>query len=439
MGSGIPVGEMALLSSLAIINYSKVLPRLATTVFLAPFALWWTYGIGRAILATPEYGLWALRDATHVIESLFLIVGFVFAASPRAMEQLFRWLPRILLIVCLYALTYPFASALVEISPKLTAVGGYETPLFFNYHTTSGLLLMAAAYLVLFRRKTSLGNILAVLSAAFLVGYSVFVFQQRTVYLQVIVIAVVLVWYRKDVIVKGYYAVLILIAAVMLISFVGLQIEGRMGQVGSVEFLVNHLGASVGIESEGVEGAAGGADLRVEWWKDLYEQWTASLGNFLFGLGYGFPLVEYSIPEAVVREPHNSYISILARLGLLGGIAFVWMYAVLLRFWGRTYRMCAQMNWREWQHRLLILLVFFVLVMVRGVGEPGFEKPFYAIPYYFFWGVVLQMGYQVRNTYAWVVDGADARGLSRNSGSARPPAKRASVQEGEHEIQPVPR
>jgi hypothetical protein len=35
----------------------------------------------------------------------------------------------------------------------------------------------------------------------------------------------------------------------------------------------------------------------------------------------------------------------------------------------------------------------FILVWVFAIGEDAFEKPFNAIPYYFFWGIILRFYY----------------------------------------------
>ena len=71
--SGIPVGELLLFFFILTFIWDiKWLPRFSRSIFLLPFLLWWALGIGRALAAVSEHGLWALRDATHVIESLFL-------------------------------------------------------------------------------------------------------------------------------------------------------------------------------------------------------------------------------------------------------------------------------------------------------------------------------------------------------------------------------
>jgi O-antigen ligase len=151
------------------------------------------------------------------------------------------------------------------------------------------------------------------------------------------------------------------------------------------------------VESEGLEGAAGGVPQRLGWWQDLYERWTLSASTFLFGLGYGFPLIDFKDYYGItVREPHNSYISILARLGLSGGLAFLWMHILLLHSWYHTYRACQRMHWQEGENRLLTLLIFFILIWVNAIGEDPLEKPFVTIPYYFFWGIVLRMNWYLK-------------------------------------------
>ncbi len=397
--SGIPIGEIALLLSLAIINYATILPRLAATVVLAPFLLWWTFGLGRALAAVPEHGLWALRDATHVIESLFLIVGFAVGFSSSSLERFFRWLPMILVAGVLYSLTAPLESLLLPLSPTIVAAGGFETPVFFNYVTSGTLLILAVAYLLIFNGRSSLRTdvLLACLSI-----YTVVTFEARTIYLQFIGAALLLMAYRRELVGKWVVGFLMLLAAIAALPLTGIEIMGRFGEPISLQFYANHFLSIFGVHGEGVESAAGGFDQRIGWWLDLYRRWTSSIGHFLFGLGYGFPLIDfvaygpgYSAEGQIAREPHNSYVSILARIGLIGFFAFVWMHILLLGAWRRAYALATRMRWRAGQNRLLFLMVFFILAWVAAIGEDAFEKPFIAIPYYFFWGIVLNMSYRL--------------------------------------------
>lgn len=195
--------------------------------------------------------------------------------------------------------------------------------------------------------------------------------------------------YRRQLLSQGVLAIVLILGAVALLPVLGLQIKGRLGEEVSIDFFINHFLAIGGVSSEtasgGIEGAAAGVGQRQGWWLSIYRRLTSDIWHLMYGLGYGFPLVDFVGPNGeIVREPHNSYISIVARLGLIGGIAWVWMHALMLRVWHSGYQQCVQMGWREGQNRLLILMVFFILIWVLAIGEDGFEKPFNTIPYYFF-------------------------------------------------------
>lgn len=393
-GAGVPIGEFVLIISLLTIRYSVFLPRLSSVVYLVPFIIWWIYGLIRAFSAVPDYGMWALRDASHVIESLFLILGFAVVARQKQLDRFFLWLSYILFIVCVYALGFPIMSVLQELSPKIIAGSGKDVSLFFNYTNTSALLIMAGAYLVIFNSGKSRQPNLYFILAVFLIGYAVIQFQARTIYLQLIGLFILFSLYKRSLLSKGVIGAFVFIIVLSIIPFTGLELSGRLGQAVSIEFFVNHFMAIGGIESDGLEGAAGGVGQRIEWWLGLYEQWISSIKKFLFGLGYGFPLIDFGIADGVmVREPHNSYISILARGGLFAAVMWLWMHLILLKIWRKLYLYFKNIGNTEYQNRLLILMVYFVLVWIFAIGEDAFEKPFIMIPYYFFWGVILRIGY----------------------------------------------
>lgn len=386
-GGGVPIAEIVLMFSLATINYLVVFRDFSEVVSWVPFILWWFYGVSRALNGMPESGFWALRDATPVIESLFLIVGFAFAVRTETLEKFFGWLPRIIAFGCLYALLFPWREALADLSPTITAGAGYETHLLFHFQGVSNLLIMAFCHFLLFGRRTWLGYAVAFS----LLAFAVFVWQTRTIYMQVIGVLIIFFTFRREVLRKSLAALLALLLVVLIISIADWRIEGRLGEPASFRFIINHFLSSFGIIREGVEGPAAGVPLRLDWWYDLYHRWTSGPGTMLFGLGYGMPLISFKRYEIIVREPHNSYISILARLGLIGAISFCWMHLQLLRAWWRGYRQCENLDWPEGQNRLLLLLVSFVLIWIVALGEDAFEKPFYAIPYYFFWGVTIRV------------------------------------------------
>ena len=106
VGFGFPLGELLIAVVLLTIDLPRVLLRMNATVFLFPFLVWWSWGLGRFVFDTTNQGFWALRDSTQLIESLFLIVGFALAGQPRTVARLVRWLRPIIIISCLYGLLF---------------------------------------------------------------------------------------------------------------------------------------------------------------------------------------------------------------------------------------------------------------------------------------------------------------------------------------------
>ncbi len=397
-GGGVPLGELVLLLVLLKVNYLIVYSRLSSVVFLFPFIVWWAYGLGRALAGVPEFGMWALRDASHVIESLFIIVGFIAVSRKRDLERFFYWLPRVLVVISVYSIGFIFKDTLQGWSPSIVAGGGHEVPVLFAYANTAQLLLWASVYILLFKvGGSSIPNYLLVLIATVLIGYAVLLFQARITYLQLIVLFLLLLLYRRELIGQVVFSLFFILVFLLILPLTGIQLEGRLGQELSVDFIAKHIATIGGISADGVVGSAAGVHQRIGWWTELFFAWTSSVKTFMFGLGYGMPLIDYTLASgAVVREPHNSYISILARLGVIGATAWLWMHLILIVVWINAYRECTHIRWKEGQNRLLILLVFFVLIWVLAIGQDAFEKPYNAIPYYFFWGVILRFMFNLK-------------------------------------------
>jgi hypothetical protein len=390
-GGGIPIGELTLLIALATTNVFIVLLRLSKVIVLVPFLVWWILGFFHAYWGIMNYGMWALRDATHLIESLFLFIGFAFAGRPEAMETFFRWLPKVLVVGSIYAIGYPFSALLKSLSPTILTGSGQIVSLFFNYTNTSVVLLASVSYVMLFKSWNHIFAVRFLFIAAVLLGFTAFLFQARTIYLQILALLFFFSFHRYRVNRRFCFIITLALILLFIISELDLEIEGRLGQRVSAIFIKNHFLALFGVESEGVVSAAKGVTQRIEWWSGLLKFWSEKVGSIFFGLGYGQPLIDFKIQNnVVVREPHNSYISILTRLGVIGAVVWVWIHILLINVWRKAFYLCKENSWRLGENRLLFLMVYFILIWVLAIGEDAFEKPFNAIPYYFFWGIVLR-------------------------------------------------
>jgi hypothetical protein len=395
-GAGLPVGELLIaLFVLTLIFEVKRLPSFGYVAPLLPLFAFWSLSIFQILIALPEHGFWAVRDASHAIETTFLWIGFVVAASPGFFERFSRWLRWVLNLGVVYALLYPFREILSQLSPKLQAAGGYSVPLFFNY-ISAGLIPLTAAMSWLVDRF-SLFRIPAVVLTGGLIVYCIVVFQMRTTYLQVIALFLVMSAIRPRVAMQMSVGVMFGFVALALVLASGIEITGRLGEKVSLDFVVQHFSAIWGASGDGmVKDSAQGVSQRLGWWIKIWENLNSSLHNILFGLGYGIPLTDfYFTGDVRVREPHNSLISIVARLGFVGVFFFIWFQLALARIWFRTYRWCLRNGEEMWKNNLLIIGVFFMLLWILSIGEDAFEKPYNTVVYYFLWGVILRVNYEI--------------------------------------------
>lgn len=385
--AAIPIGEIFLIIYLMRVAWSGTIPAFFGLDVATPFLLWWLITMPRAFFDAAQSGMWALRDATSAIESLFVLVGFYFSRQPASMHAVFRWLWAIIAIGALYALTYPFGDLLQHLSPTIEAAAGYTTTVLFQYNTASVLLLLASLALLTRPRVDAV----AYVAACFLILFAVAVFQARTAYLQVIALFLMLALYNRPAFGRLGAAILIgMVSLAVLGSLGGIELTGRLGEKISFDFLIRHFTSITGEPAPGVEGAAGGIDLRLGWWATIWRKLTADPFSLLFGLGYGTPLTDFvATQNAIVREPHNSLVSVVARLGLVGGVVFLWLQYAVLREWQRAFVLSKRLGLRIQQRQLLIILAYFVLIWCTAVGEDALEKPYNAIPYYFLLGVAI--------------------------------------------------
>lgn len=396
-GFGVPVAELLVLAFLLTLVFDlRRLQGFALVAPLTPLLVWWTLGALQAMRGVELHGIWALRDASHLVDSFFLWIAFVIAASPHFFERFSWWLRAVLNLGVVYALLFPFKDALTAWSPKISAPAGYSAPLFFNYVSTS-LVPLTAALAWLVDRVRFLALPATILAGALIV-YSIVIFQARITYLQVMIVLAVFAFLRPRDAARISIALLVsgLLLAVVLAT--GVEITGRLGEKFSIDFLFEHFASIWGQYGQGnVSSAADGVGLRLRWWARIWNDLTSSVGSFLFGLGYGIPLTDLHTPDgAIVREPHNSLISLAARQGFVGLAAFLWVQIALIASWFRVYRHFEREGNTVWRNNLLIMGTFFVLLAVLALGQDGFEKPFNAVPYYFFWGVILRAEFQIR-------------------------------------------
>jgi hypothetical protein len=367
---------------------------------LTPFLIWWCFGLGRAIVDGFEHGIWAFRDAAQVIESLWLIVAFAVAQKAENVARLFRWLNWLLVAYCVYAVGKPFQDTIASISPSIPGAStGRPVPLIGAYGNLGLMFLWIAFYLAITQHKNQLVRIAVIAVACLMIGAVVIVLQARTTYLQLFALICIVGLFRPKSL--GGFGIIMPIMFIVLgtITAFDIKIPGRLTNEVSFSFIIKHIEAIGGIaegSDEAMAGAASGVPQRTGWWTNILEQESADPVTFITGLGYGKPLINFLMTGgAAVREPHNSFMSVLGRLGIIGAISWIWLHVELFKLWRNVFVYYRGVQGQVWIGRLLLMLAFVALVLAEAVGEDALEKPFNIVPYYCFWGVILRLGVNI--------------------------------------------
>jgi hypothetical protein len=400
-GLGVPLGELALVGFLFSINIVRVTARIGLVVTLVPLLLWWAWGMARLLVDASREGVWAFRDGTQLIETLYLVVGFAVISGTPQLARLSRWMRGIIFAASAYGLTFVFGDTLIAISPTLPGGSEQPIPTIGSYATTGTMLLLGAFYCMTRPNSASKwARHYSTLAAGLLVSYAVLVIQARTTYVQLLCLSILLLLVRPRALRHLASTFPVLCVLLLFVAAFEIRISGRLSSEISWSFLWEHVQSIFGIGSKGsVADAAGGVSLRLGWWIRLYNELTADLATLISGLGFGIPLTDFRDTAGIMaREPHNSIISVIGRLGVVGGISWIWMQVELFRAGYGAYRACRRMKRQRDAEVVLLIMAFAVLTLASCFGEDTMEKPYNAIPYYALWGIVLRIAYNVRQT-----------------------------------------
>lgn len=380
--AGAPIAEIVLLIGLLAFHPLKLFVARSSLKTLTPFFLWWVAAFTHLIVEVFDYGFWAMRDASHAIESLYILLGASLTLKDvnylTARIRIFFWL------VIGYGATYPFRDVLQSISPHTVGQYGQSISWLGSYINTPLLLLLASSYFLI--------NSKNILLPIIIICFTVVAFQTRTIYLQLLAIVLFYSVVRPDQLGRIGFGLVGALTLLILLPVLGIQIEGRLGQVADFDFVIRQVMAIVGVSSAGLENAVEGNVHRLQWFAEVYQSWSSSFQSIVFGLGYGEPLIDYVLAGGViVREPHNSIITEIARLGVLGGGAMILAQIMLFRLGLTTRRVAKELLDVRAVAFVEMAILYSILLWIFSVTEDGMQKPFNAIAYYFLWGVVLRI------------------------------------------------
>jgi len=334
----------------------------------------------------PRYGLMAFRDASLHLEGVFILTGWLWGTEEPVRKALTKWLFAVFVANLLCSFTFPWAESITAWSPKSGIF--LVVPIFGSYGTTAPYLLAGALFcLWVARDAIKLPNwVFWVLALGQVLGLALL--QARSMYVAIPVVFVMLIFLRQPSRAAGLAALVTgsLVVLVLGVSL-GIEVQGRIGPV-RPGFLEEHAESLFLVPGSP---AVGSINDREKWTTDLWARVTSSTTNLLVGEGFGLPLIDFQTPEGVpVRQPHNTSLSVLARLGLVGMLPWTLFHLCIIGRFLRTLRRRGSFD-KQSSSLVLWLLMFYVTIMLTTSVQPLLEFSYGAIPFYFLMGFALRL------------------------------------------------
>jgi O-antigen ligase len=338
---------------------------------------------GHLLVDIPRFAVWAVRDATMCLDAIFMLVGLAWASKAGGgIAFMNKWMLLLFTAIMLYGFTLPWGERLWAWSPESGVF--LQVPILGNYNGTGDLMLAGALFCICvgsFVIKRPSWLMLALAAGQFL---GVAVTQVRRMYVGAVVVLLILVVLGEG---KKFAKLFVLlpvaVGVIVLVSTVGgIEINGRIGPV-NLDFFKEHIRS---IEtSEGTPGSS--IESRYSMRDEALEHFYA---HPVFGEGFGLPLLsDIDMSNgAQGRQPHNSTLTYLARLGAVGVLFWIAFHVAMIKRFMYAYHQRQTADPRVYAFVLWFFL-FYVLFMIASFVEPPFEFPSGAVPFYFFTGYAL--------------------------------------------------
>lgn len=399
---GLPLNEMTIGIFLVLLASTGLL-RIPTGNATAFLYLWLVFGM---LFWLPvgffEYGIVAGRDATQLLDCTVLFLAYsLFSRVPTfRLVQAFQ-------TILMTALTLEFLDRVVLFLFTGVTVSSFQEVRLFGGTIGSSVVVISSFWFgILMKNTTTKAQSWYLIVVSLIL---VLLLQNRFVYASMIVTSVIyFIIFRPSFVSKRFLIRLMIVLFFLGIfeSFVGSFVSSILSFLPNSDYLMSrrlfkyglenfslsgifaHLSTGFGLENEIYVGAAGGVAQRLGWWYNIFVELFSSPSKLFLGLGYGIPLTDEVVVTAV-REPHNSFVSVFARQGLLCFVMwFIFHFSLALTSMSALKR--SLKGYQEYRLLLMCLLVV-TSTYICGLVEPAFELPPIAIPTYMFLGLSLTM------------------------------------------------
>jgi len=316
-----------------------------------------------------------MRFASVVYYTIFIYFGY--AALDSRLKQ------RFFMDAMYYAIILSICHALLgrmvplhEIPPLINGV-----PLFGNFDHVQVYNILAVPYLLVFLprlgvRKSLLLAVLAVLGQLFTGG--------RAAQLGIIGSLVVVLWYRR-ILKKSLVKYIVPCGIILIFLCAFIYTFFQKSAIGTRIQRQGYLLVAIWSDSPHLPGKAGAKKHRMKMWQEIFTE-TMRIDPWL---GQGF---RNSLVEEEFYHPHNSFLTIFGRMGLLGlSMASVIYFGIPI---GIARRIRAVKD-NEFRRYLLFYLCYVPCALLVGLTAPTLVSPYSALVCNFIFGGALRLHHAV--------------------------------------------
>ena len=393
--SFVPIVYVFLLLLLLNSKLSTNLKILQDVGLLNIFLFYLMYNLVKLSINYFEYGLVAIRDGTFVLDSLFILVSLSFFSSIEPT------ITKILKICFLYSfmfiLFWFIRDSVIFLSPTITSPLGGQTNLFFNFSTINVTCGFFAFYSYLFLDSNNKKFIYFL----FFLIFSLILLPKRMIYIWYISAFLYLIFIDKKNI-NFTFKLLSVFIVFYIIDLIGIFSIFKVKGIDFFDFFKSHLLSTIPTyEINNIDDFFVGTQSTVSW---RIDKWTKTISNvmttfntFLFGLPFGVSLTDfYNTQGMQTREPHNLYITIFARTGLIGSILFSILHFKIIKILYKAYIKSLILK-NKATNKLMILFMMYVLFIFGGGGISSsiLSATYHSTQFYLFVGIWISIYFKL--------------------------------------------
>jgi hypothetical protein len=275
----------------------------------------------RLVIDYPRYSTNAVRDYTLPLEICFIFIGYSLT-NLYGIEIWLRWMKRLTPLALAYFALFPWAATVAAHSPTVGLQR--SVPLLGSYAGAGPAAATCAFFLVYLRPWGNLSYALAAVALG-----EIALFQTRGMYLALAVTVALIILHSHRLSQRARMA-LMKSALCVVVALTVLFLAAPRGRLGAVTpgFVVSQLGTLVGDAGPG----AGSLDDRVHWFHIVVAKVEAAPAGWLVGVGLGPDLTDgFNTGTAFVRKPHDDYLEMFGRFGVVGLAVFLLLLLGSLR------------------------------------------------------------------------------------------------------------